>query len=82
MIHVVDSKVNKVLKAPESEQTKGILMRNNTSSYCTFSRVIAKFSKTNFPQESSARFRLFLKQCNRMGECYNLYMRRAVKQSL
>ena len=31
MIHVVDSKVNKVHKASESEQTKGILMRNNTS---------------------------------------------------
>ena len=31
MIHVVDSKVNKVLKASESERKKGILMRNNTS---------------------------------------------------
>ena len=30
VIHVVDSKVNKVLKASESEQTKGILVRNNT----------------------------------------------------
>ena len=31
MIHVVDSKVNKVHKASESEKTKGILMRNNIS---------------------------------------------------
>ena len=31
MIHVVDSKVNKVLKASDSEQTKGIQMRINTS---------------------------------------------------
>ena len=31
MIHVVESKVNKVLKASESEQKKGILMKNNTS---------------------------------------------------
>ena len=31
MINVVDSKVNKVVKASELEQTKGILMRNNTS---------------------------------------------------
>ena len=31
MINVVDSKVNKALKTSESEQTKGILMRNNTS---------------------------------------------------
>ena len=71
MIHVVDSKVIKVLKASELEQTKGILMRNNT--------FIARFRKRsrNFqrPQESSARFRLFLKRCNRMGERYNLYMR-------
>ena len=42
----------------ESEHTKGILIRNLTF-IVTFSALFATFSKANFPQESSARFRFF-----------------------
>ena len=57
MIHVVDSKVNKVLKASESEQTKGTPMRNNTS--------IARFRELsrNFQKRISRESHLHASDC-------------------